>query len=223
MSAACSSRTSVRNSSTLPCGSRFRAVLRVRREETDRHVAPVVRLLRIELEHGEQLHGRDAQLLQVRDLVDHAQERAAFRLVDSGRGALGESANVSLVNDELAFVSRRAIVPPIERRSGPGKYRKRSHSQRRPGHHRRRAIKRLGKVHDFRVRIEKDLLRVERVPVIATVGRGALDAVTVEVQTFELGRRNSGSAKRSASCCAAGRVRRRGRRAKRLPDERTAG
>ena len=59
-----------------------RAVRLVRREERDRCVAPVVDLARrailgIELEHRQQLDRGDPELLEIRDLLDQAGERAA--------------------------------------------------------------------------------------------------------------------------------------------------
>ncbi len=51
-------------------------ILLVRRKEIQRHVAPVVALLWIKLEHRHQFDRRNAQILQVRDLGLHAGERA---------------------------------------------------------------------------------------------------------------------------------------------------
>ena len=53
-------------------------VLLVRREEVQRHVAPVIALLRIELLDGQQLDDRDAEILEVGNLFRHAGEGAAL-------------------------------------------------------------------------------------------------------------------------------------------------
>ena len=46
-------------------------------EEVQRHVAPVVAVGRVVLEHRHQLHHGDAQVLQVRDFLDQARKRSA--------------------------------------------------------------------------------------------------------------------------------------------------
>ena len=55
----------------------------MRREERDGRIAPVVRLarravLRVELEHRQQLHCGDAQIFEVWDLFDHSSVCAAL-------------------------------------------------------------------------------------------------------------------------------------------------
>ena len=57
-----------------------RAVSPVGGEERNRRVAPIVlepgrSVVRIELEHGQQLDRRDAELLKVRNFFDHARDR----------------------------------------------------------------------------------------------------------------------------------------------------
>ena len=57
-----------------------RAVGLVRREERDRRIAPVVDLARravlgVELEHRQQLHRGDPELLEIGDLLDQAGDR----------------------------------------------------------------------------------------------------------------------------------------------------
>ena len=59
-----------------------RAVRLMRRKERNRRVSPVIDLAwgtvqRIELKHRQQLDGRDAELLEIRDLLDQARIRAA--------------------------------------------------------------------------------------------------------------------------------------------------
>ena len=75
MPARCSALTMSRNSSTDAERVLPRAVGRVRRKERDRLVAPVVDHARwaglgVELEDRQQLDGRDAQVLQVGNLLD---------------------------------------------------------------------------------------------------------------------------------------------------------
>ena len=81
-----------------------RAVRLVRREERDRRVAPVVDLARrailgVELEHRQQFHRGDAELLEIRDLLDQAGVRAARLLADAGTRMAREAADVHLVDD----------------------------------------------------------------------------------------------------------------------------
>ena len=81
-----------------------RAVRLVRREERDRRVAPVVDLARrtvlgVELEHRQQFDRGDAELLEVRNLLDQAGVGAARLLADAGARMAGEAADVHLVDD----------------------------------------------------------------------------------------------------------------------------
>jgi hypothetical protein len=77
------------------------------REEVQRHVAPVVALLRIELVDREQLDDRDTELLEVGNLLGHAGKRAAFRGRDPGVRARGESFDMQFIDDRVpAGVSR---------------------------------------------------------------------------------------------------------------------
>ena len=78
----------------------------MRREEGDRRVAPVVdsargAILSVELKDRQQFDRGDTQLLEIRNLLDHAGIRAAFRLRHSGTGMAGEAAHVHFVNDGL--------------------------------------------------------------------------------------------------------------------------
>ena len=74
----CRRRETPAPSSGIPRRPR-RARRLVRREEVQRHVAPVVAFLRIELVHREQLDDGDAELLEVGNLLGQAGKRAAFR------------------------------------------------------------------------------------------------------------------------------------------------
>ena len=128
-----------------------RAVRLVRREERDRRVAPVVDLARravlgIELEHRQQLHRGDPELLEIRDLLDQAGEGAAGLLADAGAGMAGEAAHVHLVHDGLRGLAgaaarrlpsrRRTDRPP--RSSSRSRCCRRARRRRRDGSHRER-------------------------------------------------------------------------------------
>ena len=63
-------------------------ILRVRREEVQRHVAPVVALLRIALKNRHQLDNRDPEFLQIRDLFHQSGIRPGARGIDTGVGVL---------------------------------------------------------------------------------------------------------------------------------------
>ena len=81
-----------------------RAVRLVRREERNRRIAPVVdepggAVLGVELEDRQQFDRGDAELLQIRNLLDQAGIRAARLLRDAGAGMAGEAAHVHLVDD----------------------------------------------------------------------------------------------------------------------------
>ena len=85
-------------------GSRARAVGRVGREKGERRVAPVVReprrrILRVELEHGQELHRGDAQVLKIGDLVDQPPVSPARLRGQPGARVAREAAHVQLVDD----------------------------------------------------------------------------------------------------------------------------
>ena len=98
---------------------RFGGVPGVWREERHRRIAPVVgvarrRVLRVELEHGHQLHGGDAQVDQVGDLVDQAGIGAAPVLVHTRAGVAREAAHVRLVDDGLRKgAAQQAVALPV--------------------------------------------------------------------------------------------------------------
>ena len=120
MPARCSAFTMSRNSSTAPERIPPRAVGLVRREERHRRVAPVVdesrrRVLRVELEHRQQLHRGDAERLQVRNLLDQSGVGAALSGRDAGARMLREAAHVHLVNDGLRGRTHAAARRPPSR------------------------------------------------------------------------------------------------------------
>ena len=122
-----------------------RAVRVMRRKERDRLVSPVVhaarrRMLRIELKHRQQLHGGDAQVLQVGNLLDQAGVGPSLPGRHPGAGMPGEAADVKLVDDRLGeraaesahrLPSRSRRDPP--RRSSSRMRRCRRAASRRPG------------------------------------------------------------------------------------------
>ena len=98
-----------------------RAVGLVRREERDRRVAPVVDLSRrtvvgVELKHRQQFDGRDAELLQIGNLLDQAGVGAARLLGDAGTRMPSEAADVHLVDDRARPTSGAAAHPLPSRR-----------------------------------------------------------------------------------------------------------
>ena len=88
-----------------------RVAVRVRlmgREEVQGHVAPVVALLRIELVDRQQLHNRDAELREVRNLLRQAGKCAAPVRRDARVRARRESLDVQLVDDAISAGVPRA-------------------------------------------------------------------------------------------------------------------
>src|SRR5262249_60819308 len=76
----------------------------MRREEGNRRVPPIVNaasrtVLHVKLEHRQQLHRRDAQPLEIRNLFDQTREGAACPFADSRARMAREAAHVQLVDD----------------------------------------------------------------------------------------------------------------------------
>ena len=98
-----------------------RAVGRVRREEGDRLVTPVVDQPRraglgVEREHRQQFDGGDAEFPEIGDLLDQPGERAAGLLSDAGARVAGESADVHLVDDGArGGPAQREVSLPVVR------------------------------------------------------------------------------------------------------------
>ena len=91
------------------------------REEGHGCIAPVVHqprgaILRVELEHRQELHGRDAQPLEVGNLLDEARERAARLFREAGARVTGEAAHMHLVHDRpRRGPLERGIALPVVR------------------------------------------------------------------------------------------------------------
>ena len=77
MPARCSALTRSRNSSTGSERVLARTVASMRSEKRDRGITPVIdqargAVLPVELEYRQQLNGGDPEILEIRDLLDHA-------------------------------------------------------------------------------------------------------------------------------------------------------
>ena len=160
----------------------------MRREERDRLVAPVVhaarrRILRIELKHRQQLHGRDAQVLQVRNLLDQAGVGPSL-LAPPGAGMLGEAADVKLVDDRLGEgpSNRRIAFPVVARRDRRRRSSSRMRCCRRTAS--RRPGRRLGDGHGAAVRVEEQILAIE--PESAFRRKRSVGAVGVDLPGLEI-------------------------------------
>src|SRR5947199_97928 len=84
------------------------------REEPEWHVAPVVAVGRIELEHRHELHDRHAELDEVRDLLDEPGVRSTPLFLHPRARVGGEGSHVELVHDRVRLVARVPVVTPIE-------------------------------------------------------------------------------------------------------------
>ena len=87
----------------------------MRSEEAHGHVAPVVFLLRIELEDGHQLDRGHAQIDEMGNLIDHAQKCAPPLRGDAGVGIVRKAPHVHFINHQIAFVAEPAVAVPLER------------------------------------------------------------------------------------------------------------
>ena len=154
-------------------------------EEVQRHVAPVVPLLRVVLLHREQLDDRDAQGLEVGHLLGHAGVGAPRRGRDPARRAPREAAHVHLVDDRVRVVARGPVVPPVERRLAAGQDAQGGHpgvGARMPG---RLAVERRREEDLPGAGVEEDLVRVE--PAAARAGARAVDRVGVVAGAAQVG------------------------------------
>ena len=110
-----------RNSFTGPSGVALRAISRVRREERDRLVTPVVdqprrASLGVEREHRKQFDGGDAEFPEIGDLLDQSRERAPGLLTDPRARVASESADVHLIDDGArGGPAQREVSLPVVR------------------------------------------------------------------------------------------------------------
>jgi hypothetical protein len=150
----------------------------MRREEVQRHVAPVVAaFFGIELMHGHQLDDGDAELLQIRNLFDDPGKGAAGRRGHTRVREDGEPAHVHLVHDRVVRVPREHVAVPVELGVVRGQFAEGTATGVRSGPD--RAVPRIAgrEEHAARIRVEQDLLRIEA---IASCGsERAIDAVAV--------------------------------------------
>ena len=146
MPARCKAKHGLLELADLAAGLAVDGVAAVRREQRQRIVAPVVRprgRLAVPIVHGEledrhQLDRGHAQRLQVGDLLDQAQVRAAMGHV--ARLVASEAADVHLVDHRLVQAAAQVAIPlPVELVAD-------DHALRRPNHavRRRQEIARQG-------------------------------------------------------------------------------
>ena len=90
------------------------AILRVRREEVQRHVAPIVSFVRVALKDGHQLDNGDPKVLQIWDLFNQACVGAGSRWMNAGIGMARKSLDVKFVDDRVRFGPRWNISCPIK-------------------------------------------------------------------------------------------------------------
>nr|WP_246799040.1 hypothetical protein [Azospirillum oryzae] len=83
-------------------------------EEVERHVPPVISLLRIELEHGHQFDRRDAEIPHVWNFVDQAREGAPPVGRNAGVCTLGEAADMQFIDDGVVGMARSMVAGPVE-------------------------------------------------------------------------------------------------------------
>jgi len=83
------------------------AVPMVRGEEIQRHVTPVIALLRIELLNREQFNNGDAQVLQVRNFLDQPQKGSALFGGYTRIGSGGKAFDVQLIHNHVVSVAWR--------------------------------------------------------------------------------------------------------------------
>ena len=138
-------------------------ILGMRREEIQRHIAPVVAFLRVALKNRHQLDNRHSEFLEIRDLFYETGVGAGARWVDAGVGILGEAFHVKFVDDSIGLMIRRPISRPVECQSVIDQ-----HSQRRaasigPFPHRQVPVKAVREENALRVWIKENLLGVKTV------------------------------------------------------------
>ena len=89
-------------------------VLGMRGEEIQRHVAPIVALLRVPLKNRHQLDNRDSEIFQIWDLFHQARISSRPRWIYAGVGILREAFDVQFVNDCIRLVMQRTVSCPVK-------------------------------------------------------------------------------------------------------------
>src|SRR6267378_4373183 len=153
-------------------------VLRMRREEVQRHVAPVVALLWIALKDRHQFDNGYPEFPEIRDLLHQTGIRAGTRRFYAGVGVLSEALHVKLVDDCIRLVMRRAIPCPVKFLAVTGQ-----RSQRCPAcvwalSHCQFAIEAGWKENALRIRINETFLRVEAMKVRSCFSRHGICVIT---------------------------------------------
>ena len=162
----------------------------MRREKRDRLIPPVVQasvrsVVRIELEHRQQLDSADAQRLQIRDFLDQPGIGAASAGFDAGARMPRESPHVQFVDDGLdkRAPERAVSLPVVARGIGDDAL-----------HRPRRvvawaaggpAVVSLGHCHRAAVGIEQHLIDVE--PQALGRREWAVDAIRVDLARLQPG------------------------------------
>src|SRR5579883_800162 len=149
-------------------------------KEVQGHVAPVASFLRVLLHDRKQLHRRDTQFLQIRNLFDHSKEGAAVRHRNARVLPFGEAAHMQLVDDEIGGMRMTSIFGPFTARSARYES-KRGPAGVRTGARCSRTAEPRWEAHTARVRIEQDLACVETVPLFYCLGPGDLICVVPSV------------------------------------------
>ncbi len=92
-------------------------VLRMRREEVQRHVAPVVALLGVALINRHELDNRYSEFFQIGDLFHQAGICAGTRRIQAGVRILRETPHVKLVDNCIGLMMGSRVSCPVERRT----------------------------------------------------------------------------------------------------------
>src|SRR5208282_5159475 len=138
-----------------------RCILRMRCEEVQRHVSPIVTLVRIALKYGHEFDDGDPKIFQIRDLFNQSGIGPSSRGMHAGIGILGEPIDMKFVDDRVRFRSGREISSPIESSPLSGQDSKRRLFIIGASLHSALAIKPRREENSFRIGIEKDLLVIE--------------------------------------------------------------
>src|SRR5690348_6791818 len=133
----------------------------MRCKEVQRHVSPIVALLRIALKYGHEFDDGNAEVLQVGDFFDQSGIGSSSRGMHTGTGISREALDVKFVNDRVRLRPGREIVRPIECGPWPGQNSKRRFSSIGTWLHRALAIEFRWKINLFRIWIKKNLFLIE--------------------------------------------------------------